>query len=84
MAVKLRLARYGGKKHPYYRIVVADQRARRDGRFLEQVGTYDPSQQPAKVALKDERIKHWIGVGALPTDTVKNLLDRHLGKAVQA
>lgn len=80
MAVKLRLARYGAKKHAYYRIVAAEERARRDGRFLEQVGTYDPNQVPVKVVLKQDRIKHWLGVGALPTDTVRNLLSRHLQK----
>lgn len=80
MAVKLRLARYGAKKYAYYRIVAADQRARRDGRFLEQVGTYNPNIKPAAVTLKHERIQHWLSVGAQPTDTVKNLLSTHLEK----
>ena len=78
MAVKLRLARYGGKKNAYYRIVAADGRAPRDGRFLEQVGTYNPLKDPADVTLKQDRVQHWLSVGAQPTDTVRNLLDKHL------
>jgi small subunit ribosomal protein S16 len=78
MAVKLRLARYGGKKSPYYRIVAADGRAPRDGRFLEQIGTYNPLTDPASVTLKHERVQHWLGVGAQPSTTVRNLLDKHL------
>lgn len=76
MPVKIRLARRGAKKKPFYRIVVADVEAPRDGRFLEVVGTYDPLQEPAKVELKEERIKHWMGEGALPTDTVNSLLKK--------
>jgi len=78
MSVKLRLARYGAKKYAYYRIVAADVRARRDGRFLEQVGTYNPNLKPAQVTLKAERVRHWLNVGAQPTDTVKTLLNQHL------
>ena len=74
MSVKLRLARYGAKKHAYYRIVAADESARRDGRFLEQVGTYDPNVKPAKVNVKADRIQHWLSVGAQPTATVRTLL----------
>jgi small subunit ribosomal protein S16 len=76
MAVKIRLARHGGKKKPFYRIVVADSEHPRDGRFLENVGTYDPLHDPAKVSLKSERIKYWIDQGATPTDTVKSLLKK--------
>lgn len=76
MAVKIRLARHGAKKNPFYRIVVADTESPRDGRYLEAVGTYDPVADPAKVALKSERIKYWINQGARPTDTVKNLLKK--------
>ncbi|MDD2390098.1 MAG: 30S ribosomal protein S16 [Desulfobacterales bacterium] len=76
MGVKIRLARHGAKKRPFYRIVVADGECRRDGRFLEIVGTYNPLQEPAEVALKAERIKYWMGQGAIPTDTVKSLLRR--------
>jgi len=76
MSVKIRLARHGAKKRPFYRIVIADSESSRDGKFLENVGTYDPVADPAKVSLKQERIKHWIGQGAIPTDTVKNLLKK--------
>ena len=76
MSVKIRLARHGAKKKPFYRIVIADSESPRDGKFLENVGTYDPVADPAKVSLKQERIKHWIGQGAIPTDTVKNLLKK--------
>ncbi len=81
MAVKLRLARFGAKKSPFYRIVAAESRARRDGRFLEQLGTYDPRTEPAKVTLVAERVQYWLGVGAKPTPTVQNLLDRNLNQA---
>jgi len=74
MSVKIRLARHGAKKRPFYRIVVADSESPRDGKFLENVGTYNPLTDPAKVVLKPERIKYWIDQGAIPTDTVKNLL----------
>ena len=76
MAVKIRLARHGATKKPFYRIVVADNESSRDGRFLENVGTYDPLLDPAKVTLNSERIKYWISQGAKPTDTVKNLLKK--------
>jgi len=76
MAVKIRLARHGAKKKPFYRIVVADSESPRDGKYLENVGTYDPLFDPAKVTLKEERIKYWMTQGATPTDTVKSLLKR--------
>jgi small subunit ribosomal protein S16 len=76
MAVKIRLARYGAKKRPFYRIVIADLESPRDGKFLENVGTYDPRFDPAKVTLKSDRIKYWIENGATPTDTVKSLLKK--------
>jgi small subunit ribosomal protein S16 len=76
MAVRLRLARHGAKKTPFYRIVAADGRSPRDGRFLEVVGTYDPMKEPADVRLKQERIDYWVSVGATPTDTVRSLLRR--------
>lgn len=76
MAVKIRLARHGAKKNPFYRIVIADSESPRDGRYLEAVGTYDPVVNPAKVALKGERIKYWMDQGVKPTDTVKNLLKK--------
>ncbi len=76
MSVKIRLARHGAKKRPFYRIVVADSESPRDGRFLETVGTYNPLQDPAEVLLKGDRIKYWIAQGAIPTHTVKNLLKK--------
>jgi len=76
MAVKIRLARHGAKKRPFYRIVVADGECRRDGRFLEIVGTYNPLQDPAEVALKNDRINYWMNQGAKPTDTVRSILKR--------
>ena len=76
MSVKIRMARHGAKKRPFYRIVIADSESPRDGNFLENVGTYDPVTDPAKVSLNQERIKHWIGQGAIPTHTVKNLLKK--------
>ncbi|MDH3343658.1 MAG: 30S ribosomal protein S16 [Desulfobacteraceae bacterium] len=74
MSVKIRLARHGAKKRPFYRIVVADSESPRDGKFLENVGTYNPLTDPVKVVLKQERIKYWIDQGAIPTNTVKSLL----------
>lgn len=76
MAVKIRLARHGTKKRPFYRIVVADGRFPRDGRFLENVGTYNPMVEPNEVTLKKERIEYWIGQGAIPSDTVNSLLKK--------
>jgi small subunit ribosomal protein S16 len=76
MAVKIRLARHGAKKRPFYRIVVADQESRRDGRFIEIVGTYNPLKDPADVSLKNDRIDYWLEQGAIPTDTVRNIIKR--------
>ncbi|MDH4204554.1 MAG: 30S ribosomal protein S16 [Desulfobacteraceae bacterium] len=76
MSVKIRLARHGAKKRPFYRIVVADSKSPRDGRFLENVGTYNPVLDPAEVVLKQDRIKYWIDQGAILTDTVKSLLKK--------
>lgn len=76
MAVKIRLARHGAKKRPFYRIVVADSESPRDGRFLEIVGTYNPVSDPAEVSLKNERVKYWMDQGAVPTHTVKSLIKR--------
>ena len=74
MSVKIRLARHGAKKRPFYRIVVADNDSPRDGRYLENVGTYNPLKEPIEVSFKEERIRYWIGQGAIPSDTVKSLL----------
>jgi small subunit ribosomal protein S16 len=76
MAVKIRLARHGAKKKPFYRIVVADSESPRDGRYLEKVGTYDPLYDPVKITLKSERVQYWMDQGAKPTDTVRSLLKK--------
>ncbi len=76
MAVKIRLARHGAKKKPFYRIVVAEEDCRRDGRFLEVVGTYNPLTEPAQVTFKGERVQYWMGQGAQATDTVRSLLKK--------
>ncbi|MGD9730805.1 MAG: 30S ribosomal protein S16 [Desulfamplus sp.] len=76
MSVKIRLARGGAKKKPFYRIVAANIESPRDGRFLETLGTYNPMVDPAAITLKDERIKYWLGVGARPTTTVKSILKK--------
>ena len=76
MAVKLRLRRMGAKKNPFYRIVAADSRSPRDGRFIEIVGTYDPKTNPATVTLKEEEIMKWLNDGAQPTDTVRSILSK--------
>ncbi len=74
--VKIRLTRLGSLKKPFYRIIVADSKARRDGPFIEIIGTYDPKKEPSEIKLKLERAKYWIGQGAQPTDRVKRLLDK--------
>ena len=74
MAVKIRMARYGKRNSPFYRIVVADKEKPRDGRFLEIVGIYDPRNKDQKIKVDQERIKYWTGKGATPSETVANLL----------
>lgn len=77
MSLRIRLSRGGAKKRPYYRIVVADSRSPRDGKFIERVGTYNPmvpKDHPERILLKEERIKYWMGVGALPSDRVAKFL----------
>ena len=76
MAVKIRLRRMGAKKAPFYRIVVADSRYPRDGRFIEEIGTYNPGATPTEVKVDAEKAKQWIANGAQPTDTVKALLKK--------
>ena len=76
MAVKLRLKRMGAKKRPFYRIVAADSRSPRDGRFIEQVGTYNPITDPAEVKVDEEIALKWLKNGAIPTDTVRDLLSK--------
>jgi len=75
LAVKIRLARHGAKKNPYYRVVIADSRARRDGRFIEQVGKYNPCVEPALLQLDLDKISNWIQNGAQPTERVNVLID---------
>ena len=76
MAVKIRLRRMGAKKNPFYRILVADSRYPRDGRFIEEIGTYDPLKTPADVKIDADKAKQWIANGAQPTDTVKDILKK--------
>ena len=76
MAVKIRLRRMGAKKAPFYRIVVADSRYPRDGRFIEEIGTYNPTATPTEVKVDADKAKQWIANGAQPTDTVKALLKK--------
>lgn len=77
MAVKIRLRRMGAKKAPFYRIVVADSRYPRDGRFIEEIGYYDPTKDPAVVKIDGDKAKAWIANGAQPTDTVRVLLKKN-------
>lgn len=76
MAVKIRLKRMGSKKKPFYRIVVADSRSPRDGKFIEEIGYYNPVSQPKQVKINDEKAIKWLSNGAQPTDTVKSLLTK--------
>ncbi|MFC5712174.1 30S ribosomal protein S16 [Thalassorhabdus alkalitolerans] len=76
MAVKIRLKRMGSKKKPFYRVVVADSRAPRDGRFIEEIGTYNPLEDPAVVNLNEDKAVNWMLEGAKPSDTVRNLFSR--------
>ena len=77
MAVKIRLRRMGAKKAPFYRVVVADSRFPRDGRFVEEIGYYDPTKDPAVVKIDSDKAKAWIANGAQPTDTVRVLLKKN-------
>ena len=76
MAVKIRLKRMGAKKAPFYRIVVADSRSPRDGRFIDQIGTYNPLTTPAEINIDGEAAQKWLNNGAIPTDTVKSLFSK--------
>jgi small subunit ribosomal protein S16 len=78
MATKIRLARFGSKKKPFYRIVVADNDSPRDGRFIEQIGTYDPliEKEDQKVNVKEDRVKYWLAQGALPTNTIRTFFKK--------
>ena len=76
MAVKMRLKRMGAKKSPFYRVVVADSRSPRDGKFIELIGTYNPLVTPAEIKINEELALEWLAKGAIPTDTVKNILSK--------
>lgn len=76
MAVKIRLKRMGAKKAPFYRVVVADSRSPRDGRFIETIGTYNPLATPAEIKINEDSAIDWLNKGAIPTDTVKNLFSK--------
>jgi small subunit ribosomal protein S16 len=78
MAVHIRLSRQGSKKKPFYRLVVTDHRSPRGGRFLENVGTYDPSKDPGQLVVNRERLEYWRGCGAQPSETVRQLLKRQV------
>ena len=84
MAVHIRLQRFGAKKNPFYRLVVADSRKKRDGAFLEQVGTYDPMKNRSEIKCDLARIDHWVGNGAQPSDTVASLVRRARRELVPA
>ncbi len=84
MAVRIRLTRKGRKKQPFYRIVVADSKSSRDGKFLDIVGTYDPMQDPADIKLNPDKIKEWMGKGAQPTGIVKNLIEKYKAPVIEA
>ncbi len=77
MAVKIRLRRMGAKKAPFYRVIVADSRSPRNGRFIEEIGTYNPLTEPAQVSIDADKAKKWIANGAQPTETVKSLLKKN-------
>ena len=79
--VKIRLKRMGMKKEPFYRIVVADSRTPRDGRFIEEIGYYNPVSNPVELKVNEERAKYWLSVGAQPTETTRSLLNKALSKA---
>lgn len=75
MPVKIRLSRKGAKKNPFYRIVVADSRSPRDGRFIENIGYYNPMTEPSEIKIDEEKAKEWLNKGAIPTSTVRHLLN---------
>ncbi len=82
MPVRIRLARRGGKKKPFYWIVAANSESPRDGRFIEKVGTYNPLTDPAEIDIKSERLQYWLDQGAQPTDTVRSLIKKKGAQAV--
>lgn len=83
MAVRIRLTRLGKKKKPFYRIIVANSENKRDGKFLDVVGTYDPCKEPAAITFDNTKLQDWLGKGALPTTTVKSLMKKAITPAEQ-
>lgn len=83
MAVRIRLTRLGRKKKPFYRIIVADSESKRDGKFLDVVGTYDPLKDPASIIINNDKLQEWLGKGALPTITVQSLIKKSSSVAQQ-
>jgi small subunit ribosomal protein S16 len=81
MSVRVRLTRVGSKKNPIWRVVVADQRSPRDGRFIETIGQYNPQTEPSTIVIDEERLQHWLARGAQPTGTVKQLMKAHAKSA---
>lgn len=77
MAATLRLARHGAKKAPFYRIIATDKKSKRDGRFIEHIGIYDPTRNPAEIRFDDKRLDYWLSVGATPSQTVGELIKVH-------
>ncbi len=84
MSVKIRLRRMGAKKHPFYRIVVADSRSPRNGRFIESLGYYNPCTEPPSVKVDEEKVKDWVGKGAQATDTTRSILSKIMGPEIFA
>jgi small subunit ribosomal protein S16 len=84
MAVRVRLTRVGSKKNPIWRVVVADQRSPRDGRFIETIGQYNPQTDPSTIVIDEERLQHWLARGAQPSGTVKQLMKAHAKSAAAA
>jgi small subunit ribosomal protein S16 len=84
MSVRVRLTRVGSKKNPIWRVVIADQRSPRDGRFIETIGHYNPQTEPSTIVIDDERLRHWMERGAQPTNTVKKLMRGRAGGAPAA
>ena len=84
MSVRMRLARAGAKKAPFYRVVVANSRNARDGRFIEHVGVYDPTRNPAEVRFKMDRVEYWLSQGVQPSDTVAQLLNKTRAKNAES
>lgn len=82
--VRIRMTRMGAKKKPFYRLIAADQRAPRDGRFIEQLGWYDPMKEPLQVKFNLERIDYWLGQGAQPTETARRLIERYRTQQAEA